>query len=316
MRESLENKQMELSMIRNERDRVQRRLNAAELKLQEASKVRDQLYKRLSKEQQDVVKLGKFSIRNKIHEWTGKLDEQMEKEIAEVADAEIRFNEAENAVVELEQEVQAFRSEMKNPDFTYIDEEWADFLQEKETWIRRYDKNASTLLHKIANERVATQSILREVNEAVDAGNKAVHAIDRALDSLDSAEGMSIWDTFLGGGLIVSALKHSEIGESEDHIRRASKALRHFETELMDVQNTNVESFSINQKDIFTFTDIFFDNMFSDFIVHSRITDTKDQLTDVLSEVRRVLSQLNRKRDELNTALERLDLEERGVIER
>ena len=316
MRKEIHNKQMELSMIRNERDRVKRRLEAAELKRQEASKSRNQLHKKLSKEQQDVVKLGKFSIMNKINEWTGKLDEQMEKEIAEVAEAELRYNEAEKNVLDLEAEVQTLRMEIKNPDFAYIDEDWADFLQEKETWIRRYDSEANALLHKIADERVMTQSIVREVTEAIEAGNKAIRALNRALDSLESAEGMSMWDTFLGGGLIVSALKYSEMDESEDHIHRVSRALRRFETELMDIQNISVESFAINTKDIFTFTDIFFDNIFSDFVVHSRITDTRDKLTDVLSDVRRVLNQLNRKKDEMNIALERLDIEERGVIER
>lgn len=316
MREEIRDKQMRLSMIRNGRDRVKRRLEAAENKLQEASGIRNQLYKELLKEQQDVVKLGKFSIKNKINEWTGKLDERMEKEIAEVAEVELRYNEVEKNVLQLEAEVQALQMEIKNPEFIYIDEEWADFLQEKKTWIRRYDKNANALLHKIADERVTTQSILREINEAIEAGNKAVRTLNRALDRLDSAEGMSMWDTFLGGGLIVSALKHSEIGESENHIQRASKALRNFEKELMDVQNISKESFAIHKKDIFTFTDIFFDNLFSDFVVHSRITDTKDKLTDVFTDVRRVLRQLNRKKDELTIALERLDMEEQGVIER
>lgn len=316
MRETIYNKQMKLSTIRNERDRVNRRLEAAVLKLNESRKTRDQLYENLSKEQKDVVKLGKFSIMNKINEWTGKWDEQMEKELAEVAEAELQYNEAEKNVVDLEVEVQAFRTAMANPEFTYIDEDWADFLQEKEMWIRRYDSEANALLHKIADERVTIQSILREVAEAEEAGDKAVRALNHALDSLGSAEGMSIWDTFLDGGLIVSALKYSQVNESEDHIHRATRALRNFETELMDIQDVQVESYSINKKDIFTFTDIFFDNIFSDFAVHARITDTKSKLTNVLSDVRRVLSQLTRKKDELNAALERLDKEEKGVINR
>ena len=79
---------------------------------------------------------------------------------------------------------------------------------------------------------------------------------------------MSVWDTFLGGWLIVSALKYSEINSSDDHVHRAQRALRHFEAELMDVQNIASESFTVNQNDIVAFTDIFFDNIFSDWMVH------------------------------------------------
>lgn len=315
MREDIHERQLKLTMIRMERNRVKRRLDGAEGQLQEAKLLRDRLHAQLTKEQQDVIKLGKFSFMNKISEWTGTRDEKMEKEIAEAAEAELRFNEAEKNVIDIEAELKRLRVEMQNPDFTYIDEEWAGFLKEKETWIRRYDSVAYGTLQKIADERVTLRSMLREIDEARDAGNLASRALDTAIDKLGSAEGMSIWDTFLGGGLLVSALKYSEINSSDDHVHRAQRALRHFETELMDVQNIASESFVVNQKDIFTFTDIFFDNIFSDWMVHSRITDAKSKLNRVLQDVRRVLDQLARKRDEVDHELTRLDMQEKEIIE-
>lgn len=315
MKNDMQERQMTLTMRRTERNRVKRRLDGAKAQLKEVRTLRDRLHKQLTKEQQDVVKLGKFSFANKIAEWTGKWDAMMEKEMAEVVEAELKYNEAEKNVVDLEAEVKRLQDAMQNPDFTYIDEDWADFLKEKETWIRRYDSVGSATLQKIADERVAIRSMLREIGEAQDAGEKASRALDAALDHLDSAEGMSIWDTFFGGGLIVSALKYSEIGSSDDHVHRAQRALRHFETELMDVQNVASESFTVNQNDIWTFTDLFFDNIFSDWMVHSRITDAKEKLNDVLKDVRRVLDQLARKRDEMEHQLARLDVEEKGIIE-
>ena len=47
---------------------------------------------------------------NKISEWTGKWDEKMEKEIAEAAEAELKYNEAEKNVVDLEAEVNKITS--------------------------------------------------------------------------------------------------------------------------------------------------------------------------------------------------------------
>ena len=315
MRKDIQERQMELTMKRTDRNRVRRRLNGAETQLKDAYAIRDHLHKQLTKEQLDVVKLGRFSFMNKINEWTGKWDEKMTKEIAEAAEAELSYNEAEKNVVDLEAEVKVLRTEMQSPDFSYIDEDWTDFLKEKETWIRRNDSVANSTLQKIADERVTLRSMAREIDEARDAGNKASRALDAALDKLGSAEGMSVWDTFLGGGLIVSALKYSEIDSSDDYVHRAQRALRHFETELMDVQNVASESFTVNNNDIFTFTDIFFDNIFSDWMVHSRITDAKSKLNTVLRDVRRVQDQLARKRDEVGHTLEQLDVQEREVIE-
>lgn len=315
MRQELQERQMELTMIRTERNRVKRRLEGAEVKLKDAIIQRDNLHEKLTKEQQDVVKLGKFSFMNKISEWTGKWDEKMEKEISEAADAELHYNEAEKVVTDLEAEAVRLREEIKNPEFDYIEEEWADFLKEKETWIRFNDTIANGTLQKIADDRVRLRSMLREIDEACDAGNKANRALDAALEKLGAAEGLSVWDTFLGGGLLVSALKYSEINSSDDLVHRAQRALRHFETELMDVQNAATESFTVNKNDIFTFTDLFFDNIFSDWMIHSRITDAKSKLNDVLQDVRKVQDRLARKRDELMHELERLDVQEREIIE-
>ncbi|WP_338654274.1 hypothetical protein V6B14_21480 [Sporosarcina psychrophila] len=315
MRQEIQERQIELTMIRTERNRVKRRLEGAEVKLKDAIIQRDNLHEKLTKEQQDVVKLGKFSFMNKISEWTGKWDEKMEKEISEAADAELHYNEAEKVVTDLEAEAVRLREEIKNPDFDYIEEEWADFLKEKETWIRFNDTIANGTLQKIADDRVRLRSMLREIDEACDAGNKANRALDAALEKLGAAEGLSVWDTFLGGGLLVSALKYSEINSSDDLVHRAQRALRHFETELMDVQNAATESFTVNKSDIFTFTDLFFDNIFSDWMIHSRITDAKSKLNDVLQDVRKVQDRLARKRDELLHELERLDVQEREIIE-
>ena len=315
MRKDIHERQMELTMNLTDRNRIKRRLDGTVVQLTEARLLRDKLYKKLTKEQLDVVKLGRFSFMNKINEWTGKWDEKMTKEINEATEAELHYNEAEKNVIDLEAEVSGLQTEFENPDFAYIDEEWADFLKQKETWIRRYDSVANNTLQKIADERVTLGSMAREIEEARDAGSKASRALDAALDKLGSAEGMSIWDTFLGGGLIVSALKYSEIDSSDDYIHRAQRALRHFETELMDVQNVASDSITVNNNDIFTFTDIFFDNIFSDWMVHSRITDAKSKLNTVLQDVRRVLDQLARKRDEVNHALEQLDVQAREIIE-
>jgi len=314
MRADIHERQMELTMLRNERNRVKRRLEGAEAQYKDAVRLRDRLHHQLSKEQQDVVKLGKFSFANKIKEWTGKWDEQIEKEINEVAQAELKYNEAEKTVTDLEAELGRLRSEMNRDDFLYIDEDWADFLKEKEAWIRQNDSAANSTLQKIADDRVRVRSLVREIDEAYEAGDKAKRALDAALDKLGNAEGLSMWDTFLGGGLIVSAMKYSEMNSSDDLVHRAQRALRHYETELMDVQNAATESFNVNHNDFFTFTDIFFDNIFSDWAVHSRITDAKSKLNTVLHDVRRVQEQLRRKRDEATEELKRLDQQEKDII--
>lgn len=315
MRQDIHERQMDLAMKRTAYHRIKRRLEGAKAHLAEVVILRDGLQKQLTKEQQDVVKLGKFSFVNKFKEWTGKWDEQMEKEIAEVAKVELKYNEAEKTVTDMEVEVQRLHEELKNRDFVHIEADWADFLTEKEAWIRQNDSVANATLQKIADDRVGLHSVKQEITEARDAGNQAMTALDAALDSLDTAEGMSMWDTFFGGGWIVSAMKHSDIDNSNNHVHRAQQALRHFKTELMDVQNVAAESFTVNNNDIFAFTDVFFDNLISDWVIHSRITDGKSKLNAVLQDVRGVQDQLARKHAEVEQELEQLAMQEAAIIE-
>ncbi|MBS4210040.1 hypothetical protein [Bacillus sp. FJAT-50079] len=310
----MHNRQMELMAKLSKRDRIKRRLTDYEAQLKAAEKLCSQLHKQLTKEQQDVAKLGKFSFMNIIDTWTGKWDEKMDKEVAEAAEAELKYNEAKKTLLDLETDTKKWREQMEDPEFTHIDADWEEFVKEKECWLRRNDSQADQALQKIADERAALQAVLREIEEAQGAGNKAFRALNKARKKLNSAEGMSTWDTFLGGGLLVSAMKYSEMNQSEDLIQQAQRALRHFKTELMDVQNMAIESFTINNSSMLTFTDLFFDNIFSDWMVHSRITEAKSKVGGILHDVRRVQDQLASKCDEVRRELERLDEKERDLI--
>lgn len=314
MKETMQERQMALTLLKNESNRIRRRQSEAEKRLQKAITERDRLEQQLTKEQQDVMRLGKFSFLNKLKELTGSWDQQMEKEIAEAATAEVAFNESQKHVDDLTEEVDLLKQASLNPDYVHIQEDWDEFLQEKELWIRQNDSATHATLRKIADDRVHIRSMIREVKEAQEAGAKAIRALDRAIDKLNNAEGLSMWDTFLGGGLLVSALKYSEVNGSDDLVHRAQRALRHYETELSDVQEAATASFQVNKNDIFTFTDLFFDNIFSDFAVHSRITEGKSKLNAVLQDVRHTQAQLKRKLEEAQAELDSLDAEEKRIL--
>lgn len=314
MRQDIHERQHRLHENIQLQRRLMKRLEQTEEKLLVMKRKRDQLHRQLTKEQQDVVKLGKFSFMNKISEWTGTWDEKMKKEIEEAAEAELKCNEAEKDVIDLTNEVAELQQRLENPDFMHLKEDWEDLLREKESWIRMNDSIANQTLQKIADDRVRVYSMIREIDEAFEAGEKAERALAGAMKKLDSAEGMSVWDTFLGGGMIVSALKYSEINSSDDLVHEAQRALRHYETELMDVQDAATDSFQVNKNDIFTFTDMFFDNIFSDWMVHTRITDAKKKLHAILQDVHRIQDQLARKRAASEEEIRRLNQQQDDII--
>lgn len=314
MREEIYDRQTELRMRMTERDRMKKRYGAKEAERGEARRNHDRLKARLTKEQQDVLKLGQFSFANKFRQLTGKMDEIMEKELNEAAEAELKLNEAEKVLMDLEEETAALKAELDRPEYEFLDDDWEAFLQEKELWMRNNDDAAVRKLQQVADERAMLQSLRREIEEAIHAGQDAGRVLQSAMSQLGNAEGMSMWDTFLGGGMIVTAMKYSSINSSDDKIHRAQRALRRFQSELADVEEFDQHRLTINKGDFLNFTDFFFDNMFTDWMVHSRITEAKGELDRVLADVERVLRELRDRLTRTDEEIARLAAREREII--
>lgn len=85
---------------------------------------------------------------------------------------------------------------------------------------------------------------------------------------------MSTWDTFLGGGLIVTMMKHDDLDKSESALHEAQLNLERFEAELSDVQNGAIDELIVERGSFVTFADYFFDDIFSEWSIHNRINDS------------------------------------------
>ena len=73
-----------------------------------------------------------------------------------------------------------------------------------------------------------------EIREAIDAGNRALSALEEAARHLQAARGLGLWD-MLGGGFLSSLLKHSKMDDAQRAMNRAEQELRAFGRELADL---------------------------------------------------------------------------------
>ena len=120
---------------------------------------------------------------------------------------------------------------------------------------------------------------LREINEAINAGERALDSLWEAKEQLNSARAWGIYD-MLGGGLISSIIKHRKIDNANEWMARANRDLRSFAKELRDVNNENLQ---IDTGSLVSMLDIFCDNFFSDIMVQKKINDSRARI-DALSD--------------------------------
>lgn len=296
MKEIIE-KQRDLQLTLERFKQLSHELKQKRIQWEEALQSVKVAEKSVSKEQQDVVRLGSFSFKRMLLEMTGKYDAQIEKEIEEAAQAEVHFAEAIQTEYELSQEVEALETELKKDKYQDIELRYEDFKEEKKQWIQQNDPVKSEMMLKLQMDKVNLHSLLIELNEAIQAGAKAQKAILAVKKELDTASGYSAWD-MLGGGLFVTMMKHSSLDEASHKMQALNQSLRHFETELKDVAYFETNHANIQLSSGLVFADYFMDNFFFDWMVHSQISDAEKQLETISESITNYMVMLHTHKDE------------------
>lgn len=133
---------------------------------------------------------------------------------------------------------------------------------------------------------------MREVNEAIQAGEQSMRSLREARRALDSAGNWGLLDILGGknGGLISGLFKHSKMSDAQRNIELAKRDLSRFQNELRDVQDLNYLNVEIGG--FLTFADFFFDGLLADLFVQSKISEAKRQVDEAISRVQMIVNQL------------------------
>lgn len=132
---------------------------------------------------------------------------------------------------------------------------------------------------------------LREIREALDAGNRTLQCLKQARAELNSASNFGVAD-MLGFDLIGGIGKHMKINKAKAQLEEAKRQVVLFQHELKDV-SVRLQ-FQVNIGDFLTFADFLFDGIFTDVIVQSKISDAKEQVDRAIWQVEQIINDLYR----------------------
>ena len=130
-----------------------------------------------------------------------------------------------------------------------------------------------------------------EGREAVAVGERALGILRNAQKCLDGAKNWGIVD-MLGGGLVSSLVKRSKMDDAAGYMEEAKADLRKFQKELRDVSVSMDLRMEIGS--FLSFADVFFDNLFVDVMVQSKINEARDQVDEAIARVESLLVDLRR----------------------
>ena len=241
----------------------------------------------LQKEAKDVEQLTGKSLQSLYHKIRGNYDSRLNKEMQERHEAELQLDSKKQEYERLQLDIQNLQKEQslyhacqRNYDQLFQDR-LNELISNNST-----NPKAKELLLGLQNDVDTATAQIKELEEAIRAGERVNVSLNQACDHLKSA---SNWGTFdiLGGGLITDIAKHSKIDEARSALAKAQRELRAFRTELADV-SMNI-SISIDIGSFTTFADYVFDDIFSSISVKSKITDAQNDVSAALNQVRSTL---------------------------
>lgn len=243
--------------------------------------------KRLYYERRDVERLEKTSIANAVYRLSGKLESRLERERGDVSQAQAEYEKAAEALKQSTARVEALKREA----MLYGEKQrrFDQLLEDKRLWLREAGTEIS--LELVSREQVVKEHAqrLRELEEAERAGQRALAAAERAIECLDSADGYATWD-LLGGGMIADLAKHGRLDEAEQHMEALRSQLSLFEKELNDVAlDADIQ---VNVEGFLRMADYWFDNLFTDWTVKSRIEESHSQVQRIHQKIERLLQQI------------------------
>ncbi|WP_166850734.1 hypothetical protein [Isoptericola sp. BMS4] len=255
------------------RRQVARRGRAAE-ELSAAEAARAETRSRLDDETADVERLEKLSLTRVWAGLRGDRDERLGAERAEQQAAEYRVAAAETRVAQARRELDAVDAGLVA--LGDAEERYRRALAAKERWVHDSGAPQATALADVAEQVGALRAEQVEIAEAQTAAEHAAGALAQASDVLRSADGWSTYDTFFGGDMLASMVKHDKLDRAAALLRAADGALAHLRVELGDLGETGVADVGVGG--LTRTLDIWFDNMFTDWAVANRISEARQRV--------------------------------------
>lgn len=260
-------------------------------------------------ELEDVERLEKNSLSAFYYRVIGKKEEKLEKERREAYEAAIRYDSAVRELESIERYVKECDMELAR--LTGCEEQYETCLKEKEDFLKRAGGELANGLLKLEQSICYEEQQEKEIQEAIDAGKKALRTVEEIIKTLDSAEGWSTLD-MLGGGLFTDMAKYEDLDKVQELVEKLQKQLHRLKSELADVE---VQSdIQVNIDNFLHFADYFFDGLFADLAVREQIQLSQKQAEETRGQIQLVLARMDALQSMLTEHTQKLKAERETYI--
>ncbi|MBQ8518633.1 MAG: hypothetical protein IJ455_03375 [Agathobacter sp.] len=284
-----------------------------ETQIKELSKQENEVAKKVAelaevkkKEQMDVDKLEGKTIKALFFTLSGSIEERLSKERQEAYTAAMKYDAARRDLGGILADLSYCQEELEK--LADCETEYQHLYEQKKGALKKEATQKANDIMLMEKDLATLGNEIVELEEALDVGYKAFDLADKISAELNEAHTMAELDTFMDS-IFVDMQKQEHMNHAQDMISDLRNELRRFKTELADVQ---IESdIQIEMDDFSKFADWFFDNIFTDWDIKTKIenaisqtVDTREQITSTINVLKDMRDERMRHRAELQERLE------------
>lgn len=257
-------------------------------RLQEAYDKLDELHDILQKEYKDVQELESLNLKSLFKKVLGSREEQIQKERQEYLQASLKYNDFKKSVELLEYERDLLKKKLTDGDI--LNKELKKLKEKRKNELLNSGSMEGKELISIVKDLDRIISYKGELNNALDTGHKCEQHLKRLVHYLETAGEWGKWD-MAGGGRHASFNKMNAIDKAREASYHVKHHLAKFQQDLYNIggQRYNLD---INIGSFNRFTDVFFDNLISDWIIQQKINNALNNIRGVNDTVIRLMQGL------------------------
>ncbi|MEL6986371.1 MAG: hypothetical protein AAGK97_00940, partial [Bacteroidota bacterium] len=187
-------------------------------------------------------------------------------------------------------------------------------LARRENEILRENPSSGKKISKIYKKMQHEEWMRKEIYQAIQVGDQASKLLKNIIQYLKRAKDWGQWDMANRRGRMTDYQKYSNMDRARNLTHQAQNVLLRFKSELKDVYQDVHFSFQMDFSNVTRFTDIFFDNIISDWIVQQRIVTALKNVSNVKLQVDQALKGLNSELPRIDKTIEQLEIEKEKLI--
>lgn len=285
-------------------------LKTTKKSLKEAYASSKKIEKQLDKENRDIEKLEKLSVKKLFHKVLGNKEEQLEKERQDFLEVSLKYNEHKKTIELLEFELGVLEGKIAG--IPNLKKEVTKLKRLREKELVQTTGKLGKELRSVISDSDSLVLGLKEYEEAMVVGDNILNHLRAVLESLKQAKNWGVWK-HASRGHSSSYNQRNAIDRARQLIYKSQHLMNLFKKELKDINVYDFDA-SLNSAQLDSFTNIFFDNLITDWIIQKKIQNTSGEIRSVFDRIKRLMSYLRGEQNKMQLNLEALQKRREQII--